>query len=169
MESIERKENLKSYLEKEGLIFPKEPIKEFYSQIFKLSGFGIGGIINISGKKAGVVGAQIIKRFIENKDELRNPKKLFEHIKEFLEDTNICKINEFEAKENEITFSVSNSIFAEAVNNSKKPVCIPLSGAISGFLEEITGKKWECKEEKCSSQGEDKCLFHAYVKKSPFG
>ena len=41
------------FLREEGVIIPKGPIKEFYSQLMKLSGFGIGGLLTFSGKKAG--------------------------------------------------------------------------------------------------------------------
>jgi hypothetical protein len=40
-------------LREEGVIILKGPIKEFYSQFIKLSGFGIGGLLVFSGKKAG--------------------------------------------------------------------------------------------------------------------
>ncbi len=162
------KKNLKEYLETEGLIFPKEPIKEFYSQIFKLSGFGIGGIMNISGKKAGSVGAKIVKKMIDNEEELKDLNKIFSYIKEFFEETNICKNITFKTNNSDIEFFIENSIFAEAVSGSKKPVCIPLSGAVSGFLEEITGEKWECKETSCMSQGHEKCSFSVKRKKSIF-
>ena len=33
------------FLGEEGVIIPKGPIKEFYSQLLKLSGFGIGGLL----------------------------------------------------------------------------------------------------------------------------
>jgi hypothetical protein len=33
------------FLREEGVIIPKGPIKEFYSQLMKLSGFGIGGLL----------------------------------------------------------------------------------------------------------------------------
>jgi hypothetical protein len=39
------------FLREEGVIIPKGPIKEFYFQFMKLSGFGIGGLLVFSGKK----------------------------------------------------------------------------------------------------------------------
>ncbi len=153
------------YLRNEGIILPKKPIKEFYSQIFKLSGFGIGGILSFSGKKAGAIGAQIIRSMAEDESELKSLEIVFSYVKVFLEEASICKLESWEIKDGEINFSVSESIFAEAVGKSKKPVCIPLSGAIGGFLEELTGTKWECKEIKCRSQGEEMCEFQVKISK----
>ncbi|MDQ7082098.1 MAG: hypothetical protein Q9N34_03265 [Aquificota bacterium] len=42
------------YLRNEGILLPKNPIKEFYSQIFKLSGFGIGVYSVFRGKRRGL-------------------------------------------------------------------------------------------------------------------
>ncbi|MDQ7082097.1 MAG: V4R domain-containing protein [Aquificota bacterium] len=54
-------------------------------------------------------------------------------------------------------------MFAEAVGKSKKPVCMPLSGAVGSFLEELVGNKCECKEIKCRSQGEEMCHFQVKI------
>jgi hypothetical protein len=36
---------VRTFLREGGVIIPKGPIKEFYSQLMKLSGFGIGGLL----------------------------------------------------------------------------------------------------------------------------
>ena len=36
---------VRTFLREEGVIIPKGSIKEFYSQLMKLSGFGIGGLL----------------------------------------------------------------------------------------------------------------------------
>ncbi len=145
------------YLRKEGLILPKAPIREFYSQIFKLSGFGIGGILNFSGKKAGNIAAHILKEMLG--PEIKDLETASEYVKVFLNETGVCNVGSLDVDENTIRLKVVNSVFAEAVGKSKKPVCIPLSGALEGLFEELTGKKWKCKETECSAQDRDICAF----------
>jgi len=41
---------------------------------------------------------------------------------------------------------------------------MPLSGALAGVFEEITGKEWECKELKCKAQGKELCIFEIKLK-----
>jgi hypothetical protein len=47
------------FLKDEGFIVPKKPVQEFYSNIIRLLGFGVGGILNMSGRKAGRIAGQI--------------------------------------------------------------------------------------------------------------
>jgi len=52
------------FLREEWVIIPKGPIKEFYSQLMKLSGFGIGGLLTFSGKKAGKMAGTYIRSIV---------------------------------------------------------------------------------------------------------
>jgi hypothetical protein len=62
-----------------------------------------------------------------------------------------------------VLFKVRDSIFVQDIEN-KKPVCVPLSGALAGVFEEIAGKEWECKELKCKAQGKELCIFEVKLK-----
>ena len=159
MDDLEREavSRIRIYLRSEGLILPKAPIKEFYSHIFKLSGFGIGGLLNLSGKKAGNMAAHILREVFESEEE--DLEAVFRYIKVFLGETGICDVEDVVLEEDKIRLSVKGSIFAEAVGSSKKPVCIPLSGALEGLLEELTGERWKSKEVECTAQGKERCVF----------
>jgi len=41
---------------------------------------------------------------------------------------------------------------------------MPLSGALAGVFEEITGKEWECKELECQAQVKEYCIFEIKLK-----
>ncbi len=118
--NMEATSKIREYLKKEGLIFPKAPVKEFYSQIFKLSGFGIGGLLKFSGKKAGIIAAQILEEVLKSEKDLET---ICKYVKILLEETGVCNIECIDIEENKIKLSVKNSIFAEGISQSKKPVC----------------------------------------------
>ncbi|MFN7065121.1 MAG: V4R domain-containing protein [Aquificaceae bacterium] len=151
-----------TFLKKEGVIMPKGPIQEFYSQLLKLAGFGAGALLTFSGKKAGKIAGGYLKNLIGKE----NPplEEITEYVDIFLEEAGICKEVSFERKENkQLLVRVKGSIFTEG-HESKKPVCMPLSGALSGVFEEIMGGPWECKELECQAQGKEFCLFELRVK-----
>jgi hypothetical protein len=60
---------MRVFLREEGVIIPKGPIKEFYSQFMKLSCFGIGGLLVFFWKKAGKMAGTYI-RSIAGEDTL---------------------------------------------------------------------------------------------------
>jgi hypothetical protein len=59
---------VRTFLREEGVIIPKGPIKEFYSQLMKLSGFGIGGLLTFSGKKAGKIASTYIREIVDKEE-----------------------------------------------------------------------------------------------------
>ena len=71
---------------------------------------------------------------------------------------------EKQALDSQVLFKVKDSIFAQDIEN-KKPVCMPLNGALAGLFEEITGKEWECKELECKAQGKELCVFEVKIKR----
>ena len=82
----------------------------------------------------------------------------------FLEETGICKSISFERiNEGMLLIKAKGSIFAEG-NESKKNICMPLAGALSGVFEEIIGRSWECKELECQAQGKEFCVFELKAK-----
>lgn len=150
------------FLKEEGVIIPKGPIKEFYSQLMKLSGFGIGGLLTFSGKKAGKMAGTYIRSIVG--EENPSMSMVVPYVSAFLEETGICKVEEYELLDSQVLFKVRDSIFAQDIEN-KKPVCMPLSGALAGVFEEITGKEWECKELECKAQGKELCVFEVKLKR----
>lgn len=149
------------FLREEGIIVPKGPIKEFYSQLMKLSGFGIGGLLVFSGKKAGKMAGTYIKSIVGDEDP--SVEKVADYVSAFLEETGICKVESYELSDSQIIFKVKDSIFAQDVDN-KKPVCMPLSGALAGVFEEVTKKEWDCREIECQAQGKERCIFEIKLK-----
>ena len=162
---IENKEvlaKIDAFLKEEGVIMPKGPIQEFYSQLLKLAGFGAGASLTFSGKKAGKIAVGYIRNLIGKE----NPtlEEVAEYVDTFLEETGICKSISFERiNEGMLLIKAKGSIFAEG-NESKKPLCMPLTGALSGVFEEIMGGSWECKELECQAQGKEFCLFELKAK-----
>jgi len=150
------------FLREEGVIIPKGPIKEFYSQLMKLSGFGIGGLLTFSGKKAGKMAGTYIRSIVG--EENPSMSMVVPYVSAFLGETGICKVEEYELLDSQVLFKVKDSIFAQDIEN-KKPVCMPLSGALAGVFEEITGKEWECKELECKAQGKELCVFEVKIKR----
>ncbi|WP_304092732.1 hypothetical protein [Hydrogenobacter thermophilus] len=60
MDELEAVSKIRVFLKDEGFIVPKKPVQEFYSSIIRLSGFGVGGILNMSGRKAGRIPANTV-------------------------------------------------------------------------------------------------------------
>jgi len=145
------------FLKNNGVILPKKPIQEFYSQIFKLSGFGIGGVLSFAGKKAGSMAADMIKEMVGNKEI--SFEEVMGYIITFLSESGVCSPQKWNISDSTIRIAVKNSIFATSLENSKKPVCIPLSSALAGILSELFGEKWEAQEEECQAQGKEYCVF----------
>ncbi|NPB07380.1 MAG: 4-vinyl reductase [Aquificae bacterium] len=157
MEREEVVSQVRTFLRSEGLILPQKPIKEFYAQIFKLAGLGIGGVLTLSGKKAGEIAAEIIKSISEGRN--LSTEEIFEYVGAFFGETRIARLKLKEVKEGEIIVGFEDCVFAEAIGKSRKPACLPVSGALSGLLSSLTGERWECKEVECRAQGKELCLF----------
>ncbi|ADC89039.1 4-vinyl reductase 4VR [Thermocrinis albus DSM 14484] len=162
MKELEAVSKIRVFLKEEGFIVPKKPLQEFYSNIVRLSGLGIGGILHMSGKKAGKIAGNLLKDIMGPGESSVEEIELY--LKVFLEEAGICRVKSWEHVDGLIRLRIEGSVFAEG-QESKKPVCIPLQGALAGVLEELTGKRWECKELECEAQGKDSCLFELRVEK----
>ncbi len=153
---------INAFLKEEGVIIPRGPIHELYSQLLKLAGFGAGALITFSGRKAGKIAGGYIRDLVGKE----NPtlEEVAEYVSVFFEEAKICKSVSFDIVSEELLFfKAKGSILAEG-NKSKKPVCMPLAGAIAGTFEDITGKSWECKELECQAQGKEFCIFELKAK-----
>ncbi|ADO45604.1 4-vinyl reductase 4VR [Hydrogenobacter thermophilus TK-6] len=159
MDELEAVSKIRVFLKDEGFIVPKKPVQEFYSSIIKLSGFGVGGILNMSGRKAGNIAGQIIKELIGNHEPSIEEIELY--LRVFLSEAGICEITRWENQEKQVKIYAKNSVFAEE-QESSKPVCIPLQGALAGCFEELTGKEWDCKETQCQAQKKEECIFELW-------
>jgi len=162
MDELEAVSKIRIFLRQEGFIVPKKPVQEFYSSIVKLSGFGIGGILNMSGRKAGRMAGQILKELIGNQTPSIEDIELY--LKTFLKEAGIGIVDGWENREDRIKIYIKGSVFVGG-QESKKPVCIPLQGALAGVFEELTGLKWECREIECMAQGKEFCVFELEEKK----
>lgn len=52
-----------------------------------------------------------------------------------------------------------HSWLAEEWGKSNKPVCVLIAGGLQGIVEEVSSKKWICKETRCIAMGDDYCEF----------
>jgi predicted hydrocarbon binding protein len=128
-----------------------------------LSGFGIGGLLVLFlVKKAGKMAGTYIRSIVG--EENPSMSMVVPYVSAFLGETGICKVEEYELLDSQVLFKVRDSIFAQDIGN-KKPVCMPLSGALARLFEEITGKEWECKELECKAQGKELCVFEVKLKR----
>ncbi len=144
------------YLRENGLIVPREAVKDFYSQIIKLSGFGLGGILTLAGKKAGNTAANILRELMEEGESSED--YVVEYISVFLKEAGIGNMEKWEGNKGNFKIFIKGSFFATGIK-SRKPACLPLQGALVGIFEGITGNRWDCKEVECTAQGKEFCVF----------
>ncbi|MFN3472336.1 MAG: 4-vinyl reductase, partial [Aquificaceae bacterium] len=110
MNEVEVVSKIRIFLKQEGFIVPKRPVQEFYSSIVKLSGFGIGGILNMSGRKAGKIAGQILKEVMENLNPSMEEIEMY--LRTFLSDAGIGVIDHWENHEDKIKIYIKGSVFA---------------------------------------------------------
>jgi predicted hydrocarbon binding protein len=124
----------------------------------------IEGLLTLSGKKAGklAVAGSYIKKIAQN-DNL-SPKELLDYVCNFLEGSGMAKIESYDVQNDKIVIKAKKSIFAQGIEN-KKPVCMPLAGALSVVFEKVLGNEWECKEVECQAQKKESCIFKLKRKK----
>ncbi|WP_291492487.1 4-vinyl reductase [Desulfurella sp.] len=122
--------------------------------MIKLSGFGLGGIFVLSGKKAGSKAAAYLKSYIgENLTKEEIKVCVIAALQAYNQ-----KVIEFNLEENFALIKIDNSIFADGIT-SKKPVCLPLGGSLAGMLEIFMGGNFEPKEIECKACGAKYCVF----------
>jgi hypothetical protein len=61
------------------------------------------------------------------------------YVSAFLEETGVCKVEEYKLLDSQVLFKVRDSIFVQDIEN-KKPVCMPLSGALAGVLRRLQAR-----------------------------
>ncbi|ADC90198.1 4-vinyl reductase 4VR [Thermocrinis albus DSM 14484] len=147
---------IRGALRKHGFFVLKEPVQEFYKSMFRFTGIGLGGILHMAGKSAGLKAGRLILELTEGKVDRSNLRDVLEVF--LVETGTIESIVEWEMGEDSILLSVKGSVFAEGME-SKKPVCIPLQGGFAGVLEVLLGGRWEGKEIECKACGGEVCKF----------
>lgn len=129
------RDKLKEFLEKEGVVLPKEFVVEVYSQVLKFAG-GLSGLIQAGSKKAGVAAAKALKPYINHGEAAQNIDEL---MKEFFRMAGFGEMDVI-VNGDEIVLEVKESFLLRA--HKKPEVALkPLTGAAEGFLSEIFGKK----------------------------
>ncbi|WP_232500421.1 V4R domain-containing protein [Hydrogenobacter thermophilus] len=128
-------------LKEKGFVVLKEPVQEFYRNLFKFTGIGLGGLLNMAGKSAGQIAGKLLKELAS-----------------LLETGTVSEIKRWEVTDKGVIVGVKGSVFS-ASQDSKKPMCIPLQGGFAGVMEAFFGGRWSCKEIECESMGEDTCTF----------
>ncbi|MCD6132839.1 MAG: 4-vinyl reductase [Deltaproteobacteria bacterium] len=156
------KEEIKTFLEKEGIVAMRASAMGFYERLLGLSGFGLGGILYMSGKKSGRDGGMELKGLaqklgISTEDTIR------EALPVMFTETRWGELNVDSMTENEIIFSLKDSVLARGLKR-KKPSCTPIAGALAGIVEVLLDKKADGKEIECVSQGKEKCIFEIKIK-----
>ncbi len=155
MDKVAIRSKTKQYIENEGFVLPKDVFRDFFGNLIKLAGFGLGGMFILPGKKAGKRAAENFKQILGENLDLDTIK---ECIMAYFEESRQCKFVQFDLSENGAYIKVRDSVFAEGLK-SKKPTCLPLGGTIAGMLEEFLGSTWQPKEKECIAQGKDSCIF----------
>lgn len=144
-------------LREKGFVVLKEPVQEFYRNLFKFTGIGLGGLLNLAGKSAGQIAGKLLKDLVLGEDLSMNDfKKLLEVF--LLETGTVSEIKRWEVSDNGVIIGIKGSVFSVS-QDSKRPMCIPLQGGFAGVMEAFFGGKWSCKEIECESMGADTCTF----------
>ncbi len=98
-------------------------------------------------------------RAVESEFKLKEDRLLLSTLK-YLSARGYGKLLGFEGnlKSGNMKFLIHSSL-AELRGKSNQPVDALYEGGLLGVLQEITGKKWSCKETKCIAMGDDHCEF----------
>ena len=68
-----------------------------------------------------------------------------------------------------VRIRIDGTITSMGIKNSNQPICFFERGLLSGALEKLLKRKVDIVEEKCSSQGENGCVFKANLKEEKKG
>jgi len=127
------REEIKKFLENEGITLPKDFVIEVYSQILKIAGGPLAGLIQRGSKEAGKVAAKSLMKST-NLDK----NKLPEILKDFFSLAGFGDMD-IQSEGNIIKIQIKESFLLKAHQDPKKALS-PLVGAIEGFVSEFLGK-----------------------------
>jgi len=152
-------EVLSGIVEQDSIVVPRHALVLFYEGVLKVAGFGLGGMLVMAGKKAGVTLAEQFRKELGRDITVEEAIEVISKLFELTKTGSDMKIS---IDNNQIKLSMKNSFLAKDLSN-KKPVCKPLSGFIMGFFGSITGKNVKVSETHCIAQGEQECLFEGKI------
>jgi len=130
---VEIRDEIKEFLEKDGVIFPGVFATEIYSQILKVAG-PFSGLMRVVAKQAGKAAAKSLMNSASiSKDDI--PEILWN----MFSLTRFADVN-IEVDGNTMKIHFIDSFMLKAHNDPKKSLS-PFVGAVEGFVEEILGKE----------------------------
>ncbi len=127
------RDKIKEFLEKEGVILPKDFVAELYLQMLKMAG-PFSGLIQNGSKRAGKVAARSLIKSLSITD-----KEVPEALKHFFSLAGFGDV-EVIVEGNVLKVHVKDSFLFKSHDDPKKSLS-PLAGAIQGFVEEFIGKE----------------------------
>jgi hypothetical protein len=153
---------VREFLEKEGIVAMRASAMGFYERLLGLSGFGLGGMLYMSGKKSGRDGGMELKGLAQ-KLGISTEDTIKEALPVMFTETKWGELKVDDMTENEIIFSLKDSVLARGLKR-KKTSCTPIAGALAGIVEVLLDKKADAKEIECISQDKEKCIFEIKIK-----
>ncbi len=153
------RQKMKEFLSEHGFILPAEVVAEFYKELLTVSGFGLGSLMKVMGKRAGKRGAKLAREKFLGSEETPSWDDLIELAQDFFTETGLGNVEIVSRSQDEIKFRIPGGSVLARYIEAKKPVCGPIAAAAAGFLEELLGKKVDVKETVCASTGADACEF----------
>lgn len=145
-------QQIRDLIQSHSVLLARDGLATLYENIFKMAGFGLGGILYNAGKKAGEQGVAILQNELglSGEDLLRAALIGFNH--------SGWGQAELERTDGTLRVHVYNSALAGTMQ-SKKPVCHPIAGYMAGFLEAALGRSVKVRETACVASGSDHCIF----------
>ncbi len=142
-------------IERESVLIHRSALIDGYKELFKLNTIGVGKFVKKAAELGGKKGAITLKeRYEVATDKLSEALDLLTII---AESSRLITFMEYSLENMELY--IEGSILVEAIPQSKKPVCEPMSGFFSGFLTELLQTKYNITETQCQAQGHEKCIF----------
>lgn len=108
-------------LRERGFVVLKKPVQEFYRNLFKFTGIGLGGLLNMAGKSVGQIAGKLLKELASGEDlPLYDFKKLLEVF--LLETGTVSEIKRWEVIDKGVIIGVKGSVFV--VSQDSKNPCV---------------------------------------------
>nr|WP_290666356.1 V4R domain-containing protein [Ardenticatena sp.] len=145
-------QQIRDLIQAHSVLLARDGLATLYENIFKMAGFGLGGILYNAGKKAGEQGVAIL----QNELGLSGDDLLYAALIAF--NHSGWGRAELEHNGDTIRVHVHDSALAGTMQ-SRKPVCHPIAGYMAGFLEVALGRKVKVRETACVAAGADHCIF----------
>lgn len=154
-ETHQRWTEIMAHIKRESVLVNRDALMDAYREIFKLAGFGLGGVLKKTGELAWKQGIKHIKeQFAVDTESLH---EVVSGLSSVTVESGMAKQVEWDAASRQIY--VQGSLMAQAIETHKRPVCYPLSGFIKGFINEFAGTSMDVEEIQCQVQGYPCCTF----------